>query len=103
MDDVRFTLRDIFTTVRDAFTAHLSSKTISVKCEDKEVTKQLPLNIFIASNIAHHLVTQGEEKEEDVRAAMAAVGYEELDYLKCASFSTGGKRRTRRASKKRQQ
>lgn len=105
MDEKRFSLRDIFTTVSNAFTAHLSSGTISVTCydDDKEVTKQLPLNIFIASNIAHHLVTQEGEKEKNVRAAMKAVGYEKLDYLNCAAFSTGlvgGKRKTRRASRR---
>jgi hypothetical protein len=110
LDEKLFSLRDIFTTIRDAFTAHLSSKNIRVKCydDDKEVTKELPMNIFIASNIAHHLVAQGS-KAKDVRRAMKAVGYEKQDYLNCDAFSTSGgwtnrsrnKRKTRRISKKR--
>jgi len=102
INEKQFSLNDIFVTVRNAFVAHLSSNTISVTCDGDK--KQLPLNVFIASNIAHYLVNRVGLKEEDVKAAMIAAGYEEQYYLTCKAFSTylvrGGSRKTRRASKK---
>jgi len=104
MESVSFSLKDIFTTVGNAFETHLSSNTISVTCDDD--TKELPLNVFIASNIAYHLVNQVEMDEEQVKAAMKAAGYDvEKVYLTCNAFGTylvrGGSRKTRRAAKKR--
>lgn len=104
MESTSFSLNEIFTTVRNAFTAHLSNNWISITCDDAD-TKPLKLNVFIASNIAHHLVNQLEMKEEDVKAAMKAAGYKDDDYLTCKAFGTslvrGGSRKTRRAAKKR--
>lgn len=90
MDAKEYSLKDIFAILRDA-TIDLQRKTVFLVTEDKdgkdvEIKMELPDYIAMSVGYQIHTTTNSDDAKDDVIAAMASAGYEEISYPNYESF-----------------
>ncbi len=90
MDAKEYSLNDIFAILRDA-TIDLHNKNVVLVTEDKdgkdiEIKMELPDYIAMSVGYQIHTTTNSGDAKDDVIAAMAAAGYEEVAYPNYESF-----------------